>query len=142
MTKAFTYSLCLSALLFASAAYAEDAYKPEIRLTPVLKTTTTSIGQKIEYPRTDNAEVTMYTVELPPGTETGWHQHPVPGYAYVMQGTLTLEIEGGKQLQFSAGQGFAETLNTLHNGRNLGKETVKLLVTFTGEAGKPFAIRK
>jgi quercetin dioxygenase-like cupin family protein len=84
----------------------------------------------------------MYTVELPPGTETGWHQHPVPGYAYVMQGTLSLEIEGGKQLQFSAGQGFAETLNTLHNGRNLGKEPVKLLVTFTGEAGKPFAIKK
>jgi quercetin dioxygenase-like cupin family protein len=142
MSKSIGALLCLFVLSAISSAYADDATKPEIRRTPVLKSTTTITGQKLEYPNTNNAEFTMYTAELPPGAETAWHTHPYPGYLYVISGTLTLEFEGGKQLQFSAGQGFVESLNTLHHTRNLTKEPVKVLVAFTGVEGKPVLINK
>ncbi|WP_051711399.1 cupin domain-containing protein [Andreprevotia chitinilytica] len=135
--------LPIVALLAAGAmsAHAEDAYNQAVVAVPVLKTTTTSIGQPIQYPATVKPEVTSLRVDIPPGKETGWHTHPVPGFAYVLAGTLTIELEGGKQLQFNAGQGFAEVVNTLHNGKNLGTEPVKLLVTFAGESGSPFAVK-
>ena len=57
------------------------------------KTSVTGNGQKITYPLTDKAEVTAMIVDLPPGAETGWHKHPVPVYAYVISGNLTVELE-------------------------------------------------
>jgi len=42
----------------------------------------------------DDPEVTVMTVELSPGTETGWHTHPVLVYAYILSGSLTVEVEG------------------------------------------------
>jgi quercetin dioxygenase-like cupin family protein len=80
-------------------------------------------------------------VEIPPGKETGWHKHPMPGYAYVLSGTLTIAIEDGQHFQFEAGKAFVEVIHTLHNGKNLGTEPVKLVVFFPGEAGRPFTIR-
>lgn len=81
------------------------------------------------------------TVELLPGSETGWHKHPVPVYAYVISGKLTVEIEGGKQLSFDAGEAIIEVVNTLHNGKNIGNEPVKLAVFYLGDEGTPNVIK-
>jgi len=133
--------LALLGCSVATLASADDVYNKAVKATPVLSTSVNSIGQAIRYPQTDKAQVSMLHVELPPGAQTGWHSHPVPGFAYVIAGTLTIEIEGGKQVQFSAGQGFAEVVNTLHNGKNFGTEPVKLIVVFAGEEGKPFTVK-
>ncbi|MBV8634227.1 MAG: cupin domain-containing protein [Burkholderiaceae bacterium] len=136
--------LILLACLVAStlsAAHAEDAYSKSIHVLPVFKGTTNAIGQAIEYPKTDKPEVTMLKVTLPPGSETGWHTHPFAGFAYVISGTLTLDVEGGKTFEYGPGAAYGEVVNTLHNGKNLGKEPVELLVVFNGEAGKPFALK-
>jgi quercetin dioxygenase-like cupin family protein len=116
-------------------------YQQDIKVTVLLKTGTTTLGQPIECHQTSNPEVTALQVEIAPGKETGWHRHPVPGYAYVLSGTLAIEMEDGQHFQFEAGKAFAEVISTLHNGKNLGKEPVILLVFFTGEAGKPFTVR-
>ncbi|MUG98381.1 cupin domain-containing protein [Scytonema sp. UIC 10036] len=116
-------------------------YKQDVKLTQLLKSMTTTIGQPIEYSKIKKPEVTALKVEIPPGKETGWHKHPFPGYAYVLRGTVTLEIEGNKQFRFEPGSAFVEVLNTLHNGKNLGNEPVTILVFFTAEAGQPYTIR-
>jgi len=105
------------------------------------KTTVTGNGQKISYPQTDRAEVTAMTVELAPGAETGWHKHPVPVYAYVVSGNLTVELEDRKQLAFKAGDAIIEVVNTLHNGRNSGSEPVRLAVFYLGAEGVPNVIK-
>jgi quercetin dioxygenase-like cupin family protein len=64
-------------------------------------------------------DVTMLRVEIPPGRETGWHTHPVPSFAYVISGTLTVASKDGRQLRFSATQGLAESVDVLHDGKNL-----------------------
>jgi quercetin dioxygenase-like cupin family protein len=114
-------------------------YQPDVKVKPLLKTTTTSLGQVITYP--SSPEVTALEVEIAPGKESGCHSHPVPGYAYILSGSVVLETEGGKQSRFGAGDAFVEVINTPHNGKNVGTEPVKILVFFSGEAGKPYTVR-
>lgn len=121
-------------------AFAAD-YSSGVMAKVLTKTSVTGNGQKIIYPLTDRAEVTAMTVELAPGAETGWHKHPVPVYAYVVAGVLTVEVEGGKQLSFNAGDAIIEVVDTLHNGRNSGREPVKLAVFYLGSAGTPNVIK-
>lgn len=130
-------SFCVAGTVIAKPPAAE--YSSAVRVTPLLHTATTSTGQLIEYPRTDKPLITTVLVEIPPGKETGWHTHPLPCVAYVLAGTITVEVKGGKTFTYHAGQAIAETVNTPHNGRNLGKETVKIVMTVIGEQGKPIA---
>ena len=118
-----------------------DVYQKQVQVTPLLKTTTTSASQPIAYPQIANPEVTALLVEIPPGAETGWHKHPFPCYAYILSGELSVDFEGGKANHFAAGQAFAEGVNLLHNGRNIGPEPVRLVMFVTGEKDKSFTVR-
>jgi quercetin dioxygenase-like cupin family protein len=80
-------------------------------------------------------------VEIPPGAQTGWHKHPYPCFAYILSGSLTVEMEGGKVHELTAGQAMAESVNVMHNGKNTGEEPVKLVMFVMGEREKPFTER-
>ena len=140
--KSAVIMLALSSpVVFASGAVVVD-YNQNVEVSQLLKTTQTTLGQPLSYLKTDSAEVTVLHVLIPPGKETGWHKHPVPGYGYVISGTLTMEMEGNKTVTFGSGSAIVETLNTLHNGKNLGVEPVEMVVFFTGEKGKPFSVKE
>ena len=111
-------------------------YNSGVRMEPILKTDTTSIGQKIQYPTFENAEVSIYRITISSGTSTGWHFHTFPVFAYVEKGILTVEVKDRKTLTFTQGQSFSEVINVLHNGTNNGKEDVVLFAVFLGEKGK------
>ena len=128
-------------LIIVQPAIAAD-YSSGVTSKVLSKTTVTGNGQKISYPLTDRAEVTAMTVDLAPGSETGWHKHPVPVYAYVVSGSLSVELEDGKLLSFSAGEAIIEVVNTMHNGRNSGTVPVKLAVFYLGAEGIPNVVRK
>jgi quercetin dioxygenase-like cupin family protein len=134
-----------SAVLFFSFGWtsllsAKDAvYRPEVVSKKVLSTNTTATGEALVYPVTDHPEVTGLEVVIPPGGETGWHRHPVAGFAYVISGELTLLYEGKARRVFGAGEAFAEAVRTAHNGRNLGKLPVRLVAFFLGQSGSPVA---
>jgi quercetin dioxygenase-like cupin family protein len=132
----------LTSILVPSIAFAEGGYTGNIQVRRLLKTDTISIGQAVAYPDIDSADVTAIKVIISPGGETGWHRHPVPGYGYILTGVLTLEAEGGKTFEFRPGDAFAEVVKARHNGRNLGKEPVKLIAFFTGEKGKAFTVKE
>lgn len=136
-----TAGLCLTGLLLVvPAAFAAD-YNSGVTAKVLKRTSVTGNGQKITYPVTDRAEVTAMTVDLAPGAETGWHKHPVPVYAYVIAGNLSVELEDGTQLSFGAGDAIIEVVNTLHNGKNRGIEPVKLAVFYLGAEGTPNVIK-
>jgi len=126
-------------VVFCVCFIANAQYNNDVVLEPILKTDTTSIGQKIVYPQFTNDEITMMKVIIPPGKSTGWHKHVFPVFAYVLKGTLTVEVENKKTLQFVTGSSFAEVLNTKHNGKNNGTENVVLIAFFMGEKGKPLS---
>ncbi len=106
-----------------------------VKVTLLKKATTAANGQKLAYAKTENPEVTAALVEIPPGGDTGWHSHPIPVYAYILSGTITVALENGVQYDFKEGEVILEVINTPHIGRTKGNVPVKLMVFYTGAAG-------
>ena len=131
---AFTLMLCASLNSFALDNSAG------VTVTPLIKTTRSWDGNPIRYP-TGQAEVTGLLVEIGVGKETGWHEHPVPSFAYMLSGTLEITLASGKTKQLKAGDALAEVMDTLHNGRNIGNEPVKLVVFYTSVEGKSLTLK-
>lgn len=121
---------------------AKAQYKSEIRIEPLLKTDTTSIGQKIAYPQVLDAEVTMSRITIPAGKSTGWHKHDYPVFAYVLKGVLTVEFENNKSVKYHENSTIAEVVNIFHNGINKGKDDVVLIAIYLGEKGKDLSAGK
>lgn len=133
--------LILGLLACSSFAFADaEAYKKEIAVTPLLKTQTDAAGKAIVYPA-GSPEVTAVRVVIPPGTQTGWHKHPVPCFAYILEGELHVQIDGGETKILKAGEAYAETVDVMHNGVNQGNVPVKLVMFATGASGQPYAVR-
>ena len=115
-------------------------YAPGVTVKPWLKSALTSDGSAIAWP-SGPGEVTLAEVWLAPGAETGWHRHPVPVFAFLLEGTLEVTMEGGRVHTYSTGQGLAEVLNVRHNGRNRGSIPVRLLVAYCGVKGEPVTVK-
>jgi len=112
---------------------------PAIKATPLLKTTTSWDGQAITYPQ-GQAEITGMIVEIAPGAETGWHQHPVPSFGLIMQGEILVELQNGQSRLMHTGEMVAEVANTLHNGKNIGTVPVRIAVFYAGAKGVPLTV--
>src|SRR5690606_38970998 len=96
-----------------------------VNVSTILKTQTTWDGKPIAYPA-GTAEVTGMMIEIAVGGETGWHTHPVPSFAVVVEGELEVHLMSGKVKKLRAGDALAEVVDTAHNGRNAGSTPVKL----------------
>ncbi|CAH2030938.1 cupin domain-containing protein [Trichlorobacter ammonificans] len=118
-----------------------DGYRNGVVVKELVRTGVTADGRKIAYPVTEKPEVTALLVELPPGSETGWHKHPVPVHAYLLGGSLKVELAGGRTVQYKAGEVIIEVVNTLHNGRTVGIEPARLIVFYLGVQGTPAVVR-
>jgi quercetin dioxygenase-like cupin family protein len=130
----------LSVALHLPCAFGAD-YDGGVKVTLIKKATTASNGQKLSYPCTGKPEVTALIVEIPPGGNTGWHNHPFPVYAFVLSGVLTVEVDPGNSYQIKEGDVLFEVVNTAHLGKNLGKEPVKLVVFYTGIEDTPNTLK-
>ena len=135
-SRRFFVPLTLVLMTGSGLAWAQVGMKS----STVLQTTTTAIGQPLQFPQTRN-QFTGVVIELAPGGEVGRHMHPVPNFVYVLNGDITIEAEGHPARTYSAGQSFVESTNTWHNGINRGTTTVQILVVFAGEEGKPVTVR-
>ncbi|HKO82563.1 MAG TPA: cupin domain-containing protein [Chitinophagaceae bacterium] len=134
---------CLFVLVnFIAAITAQAQYSNEIKIEKLLKTDTTETGQHIDYPDIANEEVSVLKVTIPPGKSTGWHKHLFPVFAYVLQGTLTVQQEHGKKIRFKKNTSVAESINMYHTGINEGKEAVVLIVFYMGEKDQPVSVKK
>jgi quercetin dioxygenase-like cupin family protein len=116
-----------------------DQNRQTVHSEILLQTTTAWDGSPIEYPEGE-AQVTAFHIEVEPGGETGWHHHPVPSIAYILQGSLEVTLENGKTIRVKEGDAIAEVFNTVHNGQNVGDDTVKLVVFYTGVVGGDLTI--
>ena len=127
-------------LLLNSPVHAEEYRSVEVK--KLITSSTSSNGDPLAYLRTDKPEVTALVVHFPPGGSTGWHKHPVPVYAYMLEGELTVELKDGRTFVFKKGDAILEVINTLHNGYNSGNAPASLVVFYTGAVGVPNVIRE
>ncbi len=131
----------LLALATTVLAVAPISAQVNFKATPILQSSTTSMGAPIAYPKTGKPEVTALLFEIGPGGESGRHMHPNPTFVYVLDGAIDVEMDGGMVHTYTAGDSFLEVLNTWHNGKNKGTTPAKVLVVFAGVKGKPNLVR-
>ena len=56
----------------------------------------------------------MITVFYPPGASTPIHRHNAHAFVYVLEGTIVMQVKGGKELTLTPGQTFYEGPNDIH----------------------------
>ena len=87
-------------------------------------------------------EATMITVEYAPGASDPIHRHNALVFVYVLEGSVVMQVRGGKQQILGPGQTFYEEPNDVHLvGRNASKsKPAKFLVFFVKDKGAPLVI--
>ena len=64
-------------------------------------------------------EAVMITVEYPPGSVDPIHRHDAHAFIYVLEGSIVMQVKGGKEVTLTPGQTFYEGPNDVHVvGRN------------------------
>ena len=87
-------------------------------------------------------EGSMITVEYPPGSADPVHRHNAHGFIYVLEGSIVMQVRGGKEVTLTAGQTFYEGPDDIHVvGRNASKtEPAKFVVFLVKDKGAPVLI--
>jgi quercetin dioxygenase-like cupin family protein len=87
-------------------------------------------------------EGAMLVVEYPPGNADPIHRHNAHGFIYVLEGSVVMQVKGGKQVTLTAGQTFYEGPEDVHVvGRNASStQPAKLLVFFVRDKGAPVLV--
>jgi quercetin dioxygenase-like cupin family protein len=84
-------------------------------------------------------EVLMITVEHAPGGSSPIHRHNAHAYVYVLEGSVVMQVKGGKEVTLTPGQTFYEGPNDIHIvDRNASKtQPAKFLVFLIKDKGAP-----
>jgi pimeloyl-ACP methyl ester carboxylesterase/quercetin dioxygenase-like cupin family protein len=84
------------------------------------------------------AEPVVAKITIPAHQELTWHSHPMPSFAYVLSGEITVEdIKGNKKL-FTAGEVMPESVHTAHRGL-VGDQAATFIVFYAGTKGMPLS---
>ena len=84
-------------------------------------------------------EAVTAVAELQPGAVAGRHTHPGEEVGYVLDGSVTVEIDGKPPMSLTAGKAFIIPAGAVHNAKNTGSGLAKILATYIVEKGKPLA---
>jgi quercetin dioxygenase-like cupin family protein len=84
----------------------------------------------------------MITVEYPPGTVDPVHRHNAHAFVYVLEGSIVMQVRGGKEVVLTPGQTFYEGPNDVHVvGRNASKtKPARFVVFFVKDKGAPVLV--
>ncbi len=64
-------------------------------------------------------EMLMITVDYPPGAADRIHRHDANAFVYVLEGSIVMQVRGGKEVTLTPGQTFYEGPGDVHTvGRN------------------------
>jgi quercetin dioxygenase-like cupin family protein len=84
----------------------------------------------------------MITVEYSPGASDPVHRHNAYGFIYVLEGSVVMQVKGGKEITLTPGQTFYEGPNDVHVvGRNASrKKPAKFLVFLVKDKSAPVLV--
>jgi len=84
----------------------------------------------------------MITVEYPPGSTDPIHRHNAHGFIYVLEGSIVMQVRGGKEVTLKPGQTFYEGPDDVHVvGRNASQtKPAKFVVFFVKDKGAPIVV--
>ena len=81
----------------------------------------------------------MITVEYPPGGSDPIHRHNAHAFVYVLEGTIVMQVRGGKEMTLTSGQTFYEGPDDVHVvGRNASQtKPARFVVVLVKDKGVP-----
>ena len=87
-------------------------------------------------------DVLMYTVDFPPGHSSPVHRHNAQVSVYVLEGSVVMQVRGGKEVTLRPGETFYEGPNDIHVvSRNASStKSAKFLVFLIHKKGDPLVI--
>jgi quercetin dioxygenase-like cupin family protein len=95
-----------------------------------------------DLPNLPGKEGLMITVEYPPGSSDPIHRHNANAFVYVLEGTIVMQVRGGKEVTLTPGQTFYEGTNDVHVvGRNASQtKPAKFVVFLVKDKGAPVLV--
>jgi len=87
-------------------------------------------------------EGTMIAVEYPPGGTDQVHRHNAHAFVYVLEGSVVMQLKGGKEVTLKPGDTFYEGPSDIHVvGRNASKtQPAKFIVVLLKDKGAPVLV--
>jgi quercetin dioxygenase-like cupin family protein len=124
MMKSLRFLLA-PAFLMAGALFAQDAQVTQLMTK--------------DLPECPGKEAEMIIVVYPPGGGDPVHRHNAHAFVYVVEGTIVMQLKGGKEVTLKAGQTFYEGPNDIHIvGRNASTtQSAKFAVVLVKNKGAP-----
>jgi quercetin dioxygenase-like cupin family protein len=101
----------------------------------------TSLMSK-DLPESPGGEVVMITVEHAPGGSSPVHRHNAHAIVYVLEGSVVMQVQGGKEVTLTPGQTFYEGPDDVHVvDRNASTtKPAKFLVFVIKDKGAPVLV--
>ena len=95
-----------------------------------------------DLPEFPGKEGVMITVEYPPGSSDPIHRHNADAFVYVLEGSIVMQVRGGKEVTLTPGQTFYEGPDDVHVvGRNASKtKPAKFVVFLVKDKGAPVVV--
>ena len=126
--KSVLLSLCVSSMVcfLGTLAVAADA------------ATVTSLVKK-DLPDYPGKEALMISVEYPPGASDPIHKHDAHAFIYVLEGSVVMQVKGGKEVTLSPGETWYEGPSDIHVvGRNASTtKPARFIVLLLKNKGAP-----
>ena len=124
----FTKLILALACLMSSTLVAQEA-----KVTELMSKGLTNLPGK---------EGLMITVEYPPGSSDPIHRHNAHAFVYVLEGSIVMQVRGGKEVTLTPGQTFYEGPDDVHVvGRNASKtKPAKFVVFLVNDKGAPVLV--
>lgn len=84
----------------------------------------------------------MISVVYPPGAKDPIHRHNAHAFLYVVEGSVVMQVKGGKEITLTPGQSFYEGPNDIHTvGRNASStQPAKFIVVLVKDKGAPVLV--
>jgi quercetin dioxygenase-like cupin family protein len=92
--------------------------------------------------RCPGKEGVMITVEYPPGHSDEIHRHNAYAFVYLLEGSVVMQVRGGKEVTLTPGQTFYEGPDDVHViGRNASQtKPAKFVVFLVKDKGAPVLV--
>ena len=127
-----TLTLTVGIALGVFGAQAVNAQQEPMKRTTLIKTDLAVIQGK---------EAILVLVEFAPGAVTASHYHSGEELAYLLEGTVGMEMEGRSPITFKPGDTFHMLPKQVHRVKNLSATAPAKALTFTiTEKGQPDTI--
>ena len=134
-SKAYALIVCtlLAAAFGMDSAMAATAEPKEAKLTELMSKDLTDCPGK---------EGLMLLIEYPPGSTDPIHRHNAHGFIYVLEGSIVMQVRGGKEVTLTPGQTFYEGPEDVYVvGRNASDtKPAKFIVVFVKDKGAPVLV--